>query len=186
MSYQTEPTKHLSRSRLSSLRSRIRRIHVIIAGSVLAVLVAGGVAWAVVGNQSNNPSSHPGSDPQACCYPVPTWSAASGRPGRDNPEARAGNQVLVGMPTHLSAERQGDTVVLQWADNTNNEDGFAVFVTQGQTSLQVVVPGGTTRYEYATGGRDTPTCFTVVPFTWTSPVVDHPTRGWECTNRNRA
>jgi hypothetical protein len=88
------------------------------------------------------------------------------------------------MPSDLHVERDGETVVLQWTDNTTNEDGFTIFVMQGWTSFQVNVPPGTTRYEVVHAPRDARTCFTVVPFSWTAGT--YPAGEWECTDRRRS
>lgn len=202
--------KHSLRTRMS----RIRRVHLVLAGSVLVVLVAGVATWAAVGNGSTSPdatgpgpalaapTSGAGSTPQgsepaavgssevtpspaAGGVPVPTWTPAAG--GRGGADGRSGqNRQVAGMPTDLKATRDGDTVVLEWKDNTNNEDGFALFVSQGWTTYQINVPAGTTRYAGITAARNTRTCFAVVPFTWTGPMAAYPTGGWACTDSRRS
>lgn len=135
--------------------------------------------------------------PQAGGFPVPTWEPAGpggwggGDPrrdrGRDGPDGRSRDRDgrAPGLPSDLSAERDGDSIVLRWTDNTSNEDGFALFVTQGRTSFQIVVPADTTSYEGFTAARGDRVCFAVVPFTWTAPVPSYPIDGWECTGRRR-
>jgi hypothetical protein len=207
--------KHSLRTRITGARSRIRRVHLIAGGSVLAVLLVGAATWAAVGGgpsgsgaaaagpdgtaASPNAALTPqGTDPAAAAtgeataspaagFPVPTFSPGSGpgRPGGDKRPSSGQNRQAAGMPTDLSATRDGDTLVLQWKDNTNNEDGFAIFVTQGWTTFQINVPAGTTRYAGVTAARNTRTCFAVVPFTWTDPMVAYPTGGWECTDSRR-
>jgi hypothetical protein len=117
-------------------------------------------------------------------FPVPTWTAPESRTDRRGGR-RSSDEVPPGMPTNLSAERDGETVVLQWSDNTNNEDGFTLFVTQGWTSYQINVPAGTTRYDGVTARRDSRICFVVVPFSWTNPVATSPAGEWECTRGRR-
>jgi hypothetical protein len=203
-------TTHSLRTRFSGKRLRIRRVPVIAAGSVLVVLVAGGVAWAAINGGPGSPeandanlggpgstnsatpggsttSANPSAAPSGSSYPVPTWTPGS--PGgfdRTGPGRDAGNRPPPGMPTHLSATRNGDKVVLQWTDNTNNEDGFAIFVMQGRMTFLDIVPAGTTRHEVSAAARNASTCFAVVPFTWTNPVSGYPTRGWACTDRSRS
>ena len=145
--------------------------------------------------EATGPESGPPTGSPEAGFPVPTWEPGPGPGGRDgNPwrgnrddDRRRGdrNEPPPGMPSDLQAERDGDTVVLRWTDNTTNEDGFAIFVTQGRTTFQVVVPAGTTSYEGVTAARDTRTCFTVIPFTWTAPVPTYPIGEWECTDRRR-
>ncbi|HEX5996234.1 MAG TPA: hypothetical protein VFY84_13920 [Jiangellales bacterium] len=187
--------KHALRTRISGVRSRIHRVHVIAAGIFIAVLAVGGAAWAVAGGAGSpeaagtEPAPGDSASPAtAGSFPVPTWTASeSGPGGRGRGGGRQGSgedQQQPGMPSDLSAERDGDTVVLQWTDNTNNEDGFTIFVAQGWTSFQINVPAGTTRYD-VTAEQDTRTCFAVVPFSWTGPVGSDPTGEWECTGRER-
>lgn len=185
--------KHSFRTRVSGVRFRFRRIHLIVAGIVVLLLAAGGVAWAVAASGPSTPGPASGgleaaagdvaasatSDapaPGGDGHPVPTWAPDARPPSR-------GQNRVPGMPSDLDADRDGDTVVLRWNDNTNNEDGFAVFVTQGRTRFQIIVPAGTTRYEIA--ARDPQTCFAVLPFTWTAPISGYPVESWECTGPRR-
>jgi hypothetical protein len=209
MTENTNPARHSVRSRISRVRSRIshvrsriRRVHVIAAAVVIAVLAAGGAAWAVVGGSGTpeatgpggaqpgpSDSANPGSAqdaPAAASVPVPTWSAPLPRGRGGNSGPGEDRQPLPGMPTDLHAQRDGDMVVLEWTDNTNNEDGFTIFVAQGRIAFQINVPAGTTRYDRVTAVPDTRTCFAVVPFSWTNPVVSAPTNGWGCTSRQRS
>ena len=191
MSEKQDPnvTRHSLKTRIAGIRSRVRRGHLITAGVILVVLIAGGVAWAIVGGgpAGTQPTGSPaGAQPgenqpagkRVEAAPVPTWTP----PSRGK---HANSAQPAGLPTDLSAKRNGDTVTLQWKDNSTNENGFTVFVSQGRNSFQVVVPAGTTQYQFKAASQDTRTCFSVAPFTWTNPVVARPTKGgWKCTGRD--
>lgn len=176
------------RTRISNVRGRIKRVHLIVAGAVIVVLVAGGVAWAVVDGGPGSNGAQPLADgtagpgaPNAGAAPVPTFAP----PGSGRGDGKsANNRQPAGMPTELSAKRDGNKVVLQWKDNTTNEDGFIISVTQGRTTFQVGVPAGTTRYDGVTAGKDVRTCFSVAPFSWTAPIAAPSAR--KCTDSGKA
>ncbi|MBO0867922.1 MAG: hypothetical protein J2P15_05100 [Micromonosporaceae bacterium] len=181
-------SRHALGSRVAGLRSRVRRSHLITIGAVVVVLVAAGVVWVFFGRGSGTQpagaqtaggqgANQPAGQRSAGPAPVPTF-APPGRGRHGNPAQPAG------LPSNLSIQRNGGTVVLQWKDNSTNENGFTVFVAQGRDSFEVVVPAGTTKYQYKAAGQDVRACFNVVPFTWSNPEVARPTRGWKCTKGN--